>query len=41
MQKFLVDSAGDENQFTVKLKEILTYNLFYSVDTFFNYYQDL
>jgi hypothetical protein len=41
MPKFLVDSVGDENQFTVKLKEILIYNTFYSIDEFFFYCQDL
>jgi hypothetical protein len=41
MPKFLVDSVGDENQFRVKLKEILIYNLFYIVDKFFKYCQDL
>jgi hypothetical protein len=41
LPKIIVDSVGDENQFTGKLKEILTHNLFYSVDEFFNYCQDL
>jgi hypothetical protein len=37
----LVDSVGDENHFTGRLKEILIYNSFYSVDGFFYYCQDL
>jgi hypothetical protein len=39
LPKFLVDMVGDENQFTGKLKEILIYNLFYSVNELvFNYW---
>jgi hypothetical protein len=41
LPKFLVNSVGDEKQFTGKLKDILRHNLFYSVDELFNYCQDL
>jgi hypothetical protein len=40
LPKFVVDLLEDETMFVERLKEILIYNAFYSVDDFLNYCQD-